>query len=77
MILGAHNISKVEPTQVRQTAVQFISHPDFNLTAISDDIGLIKLSVPVTENLYISVIKLATGERTYAGSLGMFTNDVT
>jgi secreted trypsin-like serine protease len=49
VILGAHNMNIVEPTQVRITATQYTLHPEWNSTNyFQNDVALIKLPTPVS-----------------------------
>ncbi|KAJ8982608.1 hypothetical protein NQ317_005080 [Molorchus minor] len=71
IILGAHTITEDEDTQLRVTSEDFVYHSDWNTTTLVNDIGFIKLPEPVEENDYIGIVKIATGNETYSGNLGM------
>ena len=45
VLLGAHNWTQKEPSQVKIKAKEFISHP--NHSAVTDDIALIRLEYAV------------------------------
>lgn len=70
LTLGAHDITTQESSQVRLMSKQFIVHPNWNFTTLTNDIALVKLPNPVTETAAIKIIKIATGKDTYAGSKG-------
>lgn len=55
VILGAHNISNVEETQVRLNSSTFIIHNEYNPETHLNDIAIVKL--PVKVNLTGKFIK--------------------
>nr|CAI5845560.1 unnamed protein product [Callosobruchus analis] len=72
LIFGAHNITdKSEDSQIRRTSTEFNIHPDWNWSLKQGDIALVKLLEPVTENEYIKIIRLHSGNETYAGEQGI------
>nr|CAH7724589.1 unnamed protein product [Callosobruchus chinensis] len=64
VVLGAHNITENEPSQIRQlvNSDNFIIHPGWGTDKmLTHDLGLIRLPKPVAENSSIKIVKLATG----------------
>ncbi|KAJ8918100.1 hypothetical protein NQ315_011557 [Exocentrus adspersus] len=59
IILGAHNIREVEPTQVVVTSTNSIVHPRYNPVNLNNDIGLIRMPNPIVVNNNIQTIALA------------------
>ncbi|CAL4065135.1 unnamed protein product, partial [Meganyctiphanes norvegica] len=53
VLLGAHNITSPEDTQVKVLAADFIVHEEFDDWTLANDIGLIKLEHPVILNDYV------------------------
>lgn len=58
VLLGAHDITTTEDTQVRVTATKITVHDDWNESTITDDICLIELDEPVELTEAIKVVKL-------------------
>ncbi|KAJ8910303.1 hypothetical protein NQ315_003781 [Exocentrus adspersus] len=58
IILGAHNVTADEDTQVRLDAMEVYIHENFTLLDYQNDIALIRLSKEVTLNDYIQTISL-------------------
>lgn len=73
VILGAHDITTEEPTQVELEAAQLIVHPAYNARTYDNDIALIKLPSSVQETDAIKIVKLSVGLRSYVGSTGQCT----
>lgn len=70
LVLGAQNITEREPTQVRQTSTSFIIHPSWNRPKYAYDIAVVKLSSPINTTDAIQIIKVVSGNSTYAGETG-------
>ncbi|XP_018563532.1 brachyurin [Anoplophora glabripennis] len=58
VILGAHNVTVAEDSQVYLTGTEVILHENYNLVTFQNDIALIKLSESVTLNDYIQTVPL-------------------
>ncbi|XP_018563533.1 brachyurin [Anoplophora glabripennis] len=58
IILGAHNLTADEDTQLRLTASEIHVHEQYNRTDYQNDIAILRLSETVTLNDYIQTIKL-------------------
>ncbi|CAH1995189.1 unnamed protein product [Acanthoscelides obtectus] len=58
IVLGAHNINKNEPSQVRLTSSKFIIHPKYRHEKKLHDIALVQLETPVKLNENIQTIEL-------------------
>lgn len=58
MILGAHNVTAEEDTQVRLSSADVIVHTGFSYLDYQHDIALIKLSETVELNDYIQTVSL-------------------
>ncbi|KAK9876062.1 hypothetical protein WA026_011172 [Henosepilachna vigintioctopunctata] len=72
VILGAHNISKKECTQVSVTTRNYTIHPGWNSKKFINDIALIRLPNPVKINGIVRTIRLPENDTVdYAGSEGM------
>uniref|UniRef100_A0A3B5MQL8 chymotrypsin n=1 Tax=Xiphophorus couchianus TaxID=32473 RepID=A0A3B5MQL8_9TELE len=63
--LGRQSQEGSNPNEQRRTAVQIIVHPDYNSPVSNDDIALIKLSLAVPFNNYISPVCLAAASSTF------------
>ncbi|CAH0546523.1 unnamed protein product [Brassicogethes aeneus] len=60
VLLGAHNISAEEPTQVTIKGEKVTVHPKFDIETFQNDIALIKLSQPVNPTESIQIVNLPT-----------------
>ncbi|KAJ8967698.1 hypothetical protein NQ314_002681 [Rhamnusium bicolor] len=60
VVLGAHNITSDETTQIRISGESVIIHENFSYRDYQNDIALIKLSEPAPLNEYIDLIPLPT-----------------
>lgn len=58
IILGAHNLTADEDTQVRVSASEIHIHQDYNSIDYQNDIALLKLAEEVTLNDYIQTVHL-------------------
>ncbi|CAG9855669.1 unnamed protein product [Phyllotreta striolata] len=58
IILGAHNVSSNESTQVRRKPSKITINKNFNYTSLQNDIALIKLNQPAPINAFIKPIEL-------------------
>ncbi|XP_017775144.1 PREDICTED: transmembrane protease serine 9-like [Nicrophorus vespilloides] len=58
VVLGAHEITKEESTQVRIISKEFTVHEGWDFDSIQNDIALVKLSKPAPLNEYIKLAKL-------------------
>jgi secreted trypsin-like serine protease len=59
VVAGAHDINNPgEPSQVRQTSHQLIYHSSYNASTLQNDIGVIRLSQPLSFNANIQPIDL-------------------
>lgn len=71
VILGAHNISKTEPTQVILTPEIYKIHPKWDDSSLVNDIALIKLPTPVKTDIIIRTVALPKNDNNdYAGQRG-------
>ncbi|KAJ8942809.1 hypothetical protein NQ318_022823 [Aromia moschata] len=69
VILGAHRILQVEPSQVVIISRDIILHPDFDPATLKNDIALMRLSQSVAFNDVIQPVDLpSTLSGTFAGS---------
>lgn len=58
VILGAHNIRELEPTQIVVTSTNIIVHPDFNPSNYNNDIGLVRFPNAIVFNSHIQSVTL-------------------
>ncbi|RZC41951.1 Trypsin and/or DUF1986 domain containing protein [Asbolus verrucosus] len=56
--LGSQDLNSNSPEVVRVSTDNYVLHPDFNPDTLENDIGLIKLRMPVTFTDYIQAINL-------------------
>nr|XP_008199316.2 PREDICTED: brachyurin-like [Tribolium castaneum] len=54
--LGAHNLKANDPNVQKFATDTFVLHPNYNLDTLENDIGVIKLRLPVTFTDYIKPI---------------------
>ena len=47
IFLGAHALSMNDPNAIEVSSNQFIIHPEYNPSTLSNDLGLIKLADPI------------------------------
>ncbi|CAG9770112.1 unnamed protein product [Ceutorhynchus assimilis] len=74
IILGAYNVSDTsENTQQHQTSTTYKVHPEWDSSALINDLALIKLSTPAKINSSVQIIALPKGNDSYAGSTGVIT----
>ncbi|KAL3270796.1 hypothetical protein HHI36_021319 [Cryptolaemus montrouzieri] len=72
VILGAHNISKKERTQLIIEPKNYTIHPDWNPELLINDIALIKLPKPVKIGLSKRTVRLPKDDKkNYAGQKGI------
>lgn len=50
ILLGTHKLDGDHATVEKLTTDEFVLHPNYNASSLENDIGLIKLRVPVTFN---------------------------
>lgn len=70
LIIGAHDITEQESTQLRVSSNKFIIHPQWNEKKLENDIALVKLPSPIKETSAIKSIQVVSGKNTYAGTKG-------
>ncbi|XP_050738548.1 chymotrypsin BII-like [Eriocheir sinensis] len=80
VVMGAHNISKAEPSQITQHSVDFFTHENWNDRKLINDIALIRLPSAVTFNSHISAVSLPSydigaNEMVVATGWGQPSND--
>lgn len=73
LIIGAHDITQQEPTQIRVTSTNFIIHKGWDAKALINDIALVKLPSAIKETSSIKVIKIASDKSSYAGSKSKYS----
>lgn len=74
IILGAHNINKTECTQKRITTDNYTIHPQWDLSNLIHDIGLIHLPKPVKTGIIIRTIELPKNDDDdYAGDKALMS----
>jgi secreted trypsin-like serine protease len=67
VVLGAHNISTDEPSQVSLVSTDFFTHEDYNGVIVRNDIAMIHLPQKLTFNDYIQPVCLPTAPDLDAG----------
>lgn len=69
VILGAHQLNVVEPSQQRFTVLRanYRVHPQWNDVNFNNDIAVLILSTPATFNLQVQPVALAAGTETFVG----------
>ncbi|CAH2017005.1 unnamed protein product [Acanthoscelides obtectus] len=71
LIFGAHNVTdKSEETQVRRISTEFTVHPGWDWSLKQGDVALVKLPEPVNETEHIKIIRLHSGNETFAEEKG-------
>ncbi|KAM4717038.1 LOW QUALITY PROTEIN: polyserase-2-like [Anableps anableps] len=63
--LGRQSQEGPNPNEAVRKVAQIISHPHYNLSAVYNDIALLRLSEPVNFTSYISPVCLAASESTF------------
>ena len=59
VILGRNALNSTSPNELIRTVSRLIRHPAYNINTLDNDIGLVKLSSPVTFTDYIRPVCLA------------------
>ncbi|XP_053371251.1 serine protease 27-like [Clarias gariepinus] len=65
LFLGIKNLQGTNPNMQPRSAIKIIIHPDFNSTAINNDVALVQLSSSVTFNPYVLPVCLATANSSF------------
>ncbi|XP_061101729.1 chymotrypsin B-like [Conger conger] len=74
VIVGEHDKkSTIENIQTMRVA-QVFTHPEWNPSTINNDITLIKLTAPVTMNLYVSPVCMAASSDVYSPGMQCVTS---
>ncbi|KAG5886288.1 hypothetical protein JTB14_001507 [Gonioctena quinquepunctata] len=73
VILGAHNVTAEEDTQVRLVSTEFIIHEGWNKSLLVNDIALVKLPSSVKETDAIRTIDIAAGTNQFDGESAVTT----
>ncbi|CAG7785692.1 unnamed protein product [Allacma fusca] len=69
VVAGAQSVQKNETTQQRITALRFVSHPDFNLSLVNDDVAVMTLSSPLVFNDRVKPLRLPAANANPVGQL--------
>ncbi|KYB27515.1 Transmembrane protease serine 9-like Protein [Tribolium castaneum] len=56
--LGSNKIDGNDPNRVTVATATYVTHPDYNPDTLENDVGLVRLRLPVEFNEYISAINL-------------------
>ncbi|MBM0273951.1 serine protease, partial [Streptococcus suis] len=62
VVMGAHDITANEPSQVTERSTHFFTHENWNSFTLKNDIALIKLPNPVSFNGYIQPVSLPSSD---------------
>ncbi|XP_018321959.1 brachyurin-like [Agrilus planipennis] len=76
VILGAHNIRELEPTQRRYITSKFIIHPEWDSYYLTNDIALVVLPEHVPLSRHIQVValpSLSEARSTFRGMTGIIS----
>ncbi|XP_074029593.1 brachyurin-like [Leptinotarsa decemlineata] len=73
VILGAHNVTAEEDSQVRLVSVDIVVHEEWDRDTLTNDIALIKLPSPVKETDAIKIIDIAAGRDSFVGDKAVTT----
>jgi secreted trypsin-like serine protease len=71
--LGSNNLNSNDPNGQRLATDSYVLHPDYNPDTVENDLGLIKLRMPITYTTYISPIDfLPTSDlKSYTGAMAL------
>jgi secreted trypsin-like serine protease len=55
--LGSNTLEGADPNRVKVSSSEYVVHPDYNSLTLENDIGLIKLRIPVEYSNYLSAVR--------------------